>query len=277
MPPVHPTPAVPPSASEHPATGKFGYPIYHALSRAQWRAWLTAHHAVARGVWLCSWRTAVAGERCPYPEVVEEAICFGWIDSTVTLLDERRALQLVTPRKAKSGWTRLNRQRAADMEAAGLMADAGRRAIEVAQVNGWWTIADPVEDLLEPPDLAAALDGSPAARATWDAFPASARKQMLWWIVSAGRPETRAARISAVTADAAAGRRAARRSIAGRLAGTGSACTDPARSNAGALACCECSASHTACRKSRAGRTSSDQRISSRQGGLIPTERNEVN
>ena len=199
---------VPPSASEHPATGKFGYPIYHALTRAQWRAWLSAHYASERGVWLCSWRSADTGPRCPYPDVVEEAICFGWIDSTVTVLDELRALQMVTPRKAKSGWTRLNRQRAADMEAAGLMTDAGRRTIEVAQGNGWWTIYDPVEDLLVPEDLSAALDGAPPARATWDAFPASAKKAMLWWIVSAGRPETRAQRVATVAAEAAAGRRA---------------------------------------------------------------------
>ncbi len=201
-------PAVPPSASEHPPTGKFGYPIYHATSRAQWRAWLAAHHATERGVWLCSWRTLDVGPRCPYPDVVEEAICFGWIDSTVTVLDEPRALQMITPRKAKSGWTRLNRQRAADMEAAGLMSDAGRRAISTAQANGWWTIYDPVEDLVEPPELAAALDSSSAARAAWDAFPASAKKAMLWWIVSAGRPETRAQRVATVASDAAAGRRA---------------------------------------------------------------------
>lgn len=199
---------VPPSASEHPATGKFGYPIYHAVSRPQWRAWLLAHHASERGVWLCSWRTADTGVRCPYPDVVEEAICFGWIDSTVTLLDETRALQMITPRKAKSGWTRLNRQRAADMEAAGLMADAGRRAIEVAQANGWWTISDPVEDLAVPPDLAAALDAVPPARETWERFPASAKKAMLWWVVTAGRPETRARRVATVASDAAAGRRA---------------------------------------------------------------------
>ena len=114
------------------------------------------------------------------------------------MLDEERALQLMTPRKPKSSWTRLNRERAAAMEAAGLMTDAGRRVIEAAKANGWWTIYDAVEDLLEPIDLAAALDATPAARANWDAFPPSARKQMLWWVISAGRPETRARRIATV-------------------------------------------------------------------------------
>ena len=99
----------PPSSSIHPATWKFGYPIYHPESHAQWRAWLAANHRSVPGVWLCSWRGAVNKPVCPYADAVEEAICFGWIDSTVNVLDEQRALQLMTPRRPKSGWTRLNR------------------------------------------------------------------------------------------------------------------------------------------------------------------------
>lgn len=199
---------VPPTASDHPATWKFGYPIYHAESRAQWRAWLTVHHRSERGVWLCSWKAATGRAVCPYPDAVEEAICFGWIDSTVNLFDDERGLQMFTPRKAKSSWTRLNRERAARMEAAGLMTDAGREAVAVAQANGWWTIVDPVEDLIEPADLAAALDATPAARRHWDGFPPTARKAMLWWIVSAGRETTRTDRIDRIVAAAAEGRRA---------------------------------------------------------------------
>ncbi len=201
-------PAVPRSSSEHPATWKFGYPIYHAETRAQWRAWLAAHHDSEPGVWLCSWRPRTGRPACPYPEVVEEALCFGWIDSTVNPLDDERGLQLLTPRKAKSTWTRLNRQRVADLEAAGLMTDAGRRAAAVAQANGWWTIMDPVEDLIEPDDLAAALDAEAAARAAWDGFPPGARKQMLWWVISAVKPDTRATRVATIVAKAAKGERA---------------------------------------------------------------------
>jgi uncharacterized protein YdeI (YjbR/CyaY-like superfamily) len=140
--------------------------------------------------------------------LVEEAISFGWIDSTVNILDDERALQLMTPRKPKSGWTRLNRQRVATLEAQGRMTDAGRRAVEVAKANGSWTIYDAVEDLFEPADLAEALDACPAARTAWDKFPSSARKQMLWWVISSGRPETRASRIAKIVCEAAAGRRA---------------------------------------------------------------------
>ena len=180
--------------------------LEHVLDKP--RAWLLAHHDVERGVWLCSWRTGTAGPRCPYPDAVEEALCVGWIDSTTTKLDDERGLQLMTPRKARSSWTRLNRQRVADMEAAGLMTDAGRRAVEVAQQNGYWTIFDPVEDLIEPLELAAALDATPAAREHWDGFPPSAKKQMLWQVVSAARPETRAKRIAVIVDKAAVGERA---------------------------------------------------------------------
>lgn len=197
-----------PSASDHPATWRFGYPIYHVETRPQWRSWLEHNHASTRGVWLCSWRTGSGRGRCPYPEVVEEALCFGWIDSTATLLDDDRGLQLITPRRTTSPWSRLNRQRAADMEDRGLMTDAGRAAIDAAKANGWWAISDQVEDLVESADFATALDQHVQARAHWDLFPRSARKQMLWWIVSAVRPATRASRIAAIVAEAASGRRA---------------------------------------------------------------------
>ena len=196
------------TASDHPPTWKFDYPIFHAETREQWRSWLEDNHASVRGVWLCSWRTTTDRSRCPYPDAVEEAIAFGWIDSTASNLDEDRSLQLFTPRRGKSAWTRLNRERASDMEKRGLMTDAGRKAIAAAQANGWWTIADPVEDLIEPPELAAALDANPPARTSWDGFPPSARKQMLWWVISAARDETRASRVAQIVAEAAEGRRA---------------------------------------------------------------------
>jgi uncharacterized protein YdeI (YjbR/CyaY-like superfamily) len=200
---------VPASASEHPPTWKFDFPVYHPANLAAWRAWLEANHDTARGVWVVSWRKASGRLPIAYEDLVEEAICFGWIDSTVNILDDERGMQLMTPRKAKSAWTRVNRQRVAALEAQGRMTAAGRRAVEASKANGWWMIFDAVEDLLEPDDLSAALDASPAARTAWDGFPPSARKQMLWWIVSAGKPETRDGRIAKIVSEAEHGRRAA--------------------------------------------------------------------
>jgi uncharacterized protein YdeI (YjbR/CyaY-like superfamily) len=199
---------VPATASQHPATWKFDFPIYHPEDRAAWRAWLEANHDTTRGVWVASWKKASGRDPVGYEDLVEEAICFGWIDSTANTLDDDRGLQLMTPRKPKSGWTRLNRRRVAALEAQGRMTAAGRRAVEVAKSNGWWTIYDPVEDLLEPDDLTAALAASPRARTAWDGFPPSARKQMLWWVVSTGKPETRSSRIARIVAEAEHGRRA---------------------------------------------------------------------
>ena len=199
----------PTSASKHPATGKFDLPLFHPATVAAWRGWLEHHHATTRGVWVVSWRKASGREELPYEELVEEALCFGWIDSTVGVLDDDRAVQLMTPRKAKSSWTRLNRRRVAELEAAGRMTDAGRAVVATAQANGFWTLMDSVEDLIEPPELTAALDDLPAARTAWDGFPPSARKQMLWSIVSAAKPDTRSARVAKIVADAAEGRRTA--------------------------------------------------------------------
>ena len=190
--------------SQHPAVGKFGYPIFHAQTRSELRSWLEAHAHEAPGLWLCSWRSSQR-PRCSEADFVEEALCFGWIDSTLTKLDAERSLQPLTPRRAKSSWTRLNRHRCLQLEDAGLMTDAGRRAIKVAQDNGWWSIYDSVEDECEPSDLEHALDAVPAARTAWDGFSASARKQMLWWVISAAKPETRLRRIREIVERASQG------------------------------------------------------------------------
>lgn len=199
---------VPPTASEHPSTWKFDYPVYHPATREAWRAWLDEHQDDTKGVWVVSWRSSTGRDRVSYDAIVEEALCVGWVDSTVYKLDDERGMQLITPRKPKSTWARSNKERVARLEAAGLMKPRGRQAIEVAKANGWWNILDDVEAEVEPDDLAAALDEVPAARKSWDAFPPSARKQMLYWVVSAGRETTRQGRIGTIVEQAARGERA---------------------------------------------------------------------
>lgn len=200
----------PPTASDHPASWNFDYPIYHAETRAQWRAWLAANHEDPdlRGVWFCSWKRDTGRPSVSYDDMVEEALCFGWVDSTMSSLDDERSLQLVTRRKAKSTWASSNKERVARLRAAGLMTPAGEEAIAVAQANGWWSILDSVEALEEPDDLAEALDADRRARDHWDDFPDSARKAMLWWVKSAARDDTRLRRIAAIVAKAAMGERA---------------------------------------------------------------------
>jgi uncharacterized protein YdeI (YjbR/CyaY-like superfamily) len=185
-----------------------GRPCVHPETRAAWRRWLARNHATSDGVWLVAWKVATGRPVIPYDEVVEEALCVGWIDGLGNPLDDERHLLLVTPRKRGSGWSRRNQQRIERLTAAGLMRPAGLAAVEAARADGSWTVLDAVEDLIEPAELAAALDAVPAARASWDGFSPSSRKALLQWIVTAKRPETRARRIEETVREAAEGRKA---------------------------------------------------------------------
>lgn len=184
------------------------YEQVQVQSRAAWRAWLAEHHADSPGVWLVTFKKA-AGERyVPYEDVVREALCFGWVDGRGRGLDDERTQLLMTPRKRGSGWSRPNKRRVAELEAEGLMAPAGRAAVEAAKADGSWTALDAVEDLVEPDELRAALDADADARREWDAFPRSARRGILEWIVTAKKAETRTRRIEETARLAAQGIRA---------------------------------------------------------------------
>lgn len=163
-------------------------------SLVEWRAWLRDHHTHPTGVWLVSPRTA-AERPFSYEEAVLEALRYGWVDSTVRPLDDRRSMQWFAPRRAGSMWTRINKGRVARLEAAGLMEPAGAAAVAVAQETGMWTLMDDVEDCVVPDDLAEAFDRHPGSREHWESWSASAQKLILSWIVLAKRPETRAARV----------------------------------------------------------------------------------
>jgi uncharacterized protein YdeI (YjbR/CyaY-like superfamily) len=133
-----------------------------------------------------------------YEDSIEELLCVGWIDSTGGVHDEERARIWVCPRKPKSVWSRPNRERVARLTAAGRMLPAGLAAVEEGKRRGTWTALGPVEALEVPNDLAAALDAVPPARATWDKYAPSTRKQMLWSVLQAKRPATREARVAEI-------------------------------------------------------------------------------
>ncbi len=143
-----------------------------------------------------------------YDEIVESMLAHGWIDSTTRRLDADRSMLLIAPRRKGSTWSARNKAIVDRLEAEGRITDAGRAVIDQAKADGTWTILDDVEQLIVPDDLAAALDGIPNARDHWESFPPSARKNLLWWVKSAKRPDTRARRIETVAAEAGEGRRA---------------------------------------------------------------------
>ena len=183
-------------------------PKVHADDRVTWRAWLEANHATATGAWLVTWRPRSGREGLDYEAAVEEALCFGWVDSTGGRFDDDRGKLYFAPRKSRSAWAATNKARVERLIAAGRMTPAGLAAIERAKANGSWTVLDSVERGEVPPDLAAALEAAPPAAANFAAFPASARKQMLTWVAFAQRPETRSDRIGQIAEAAALNQRA---------------------------------------------------------------------
>jgi uncharacterized protein YdeI (YjbR/CyaY-like superfamily) len=173
--------------------------------RATWRAWLERNHASASFAWLQYFRKGSGRPSITYSEAVEEALCFGWIDSKAEPLEDSSWRQYFCPRKPGSAWSKLNKQRVERMIAEGLMREPGLRIIEAARANGSWGSLDAVEALEIPDDFAAALDALPGAREFFDATSRTNRKQTLYLIASAKRAETRAQRIA--KAAEAAGRR----------------------------------------------------------------------
>ena len=183
-------------------------PQVQADDSATWRAWLEANHAAARGAWLVTWRLRSGRQSLDYEAAVEEALCFGWVDSTAGRIDDERGKLYFAPRKTRSPWAATNKARVERLIAERRMAPAGLAAIERAKANGSWESLDTVERMDVPEDLAAALDVLPPAAVNFAAFPASVRKMMLAWVALAQRPATREARITKIAEAAAQNERA---------------------------------------------------------------------
>lgn len=143
-----------------------------------------------------------------WKQVVVEALRFGWIDSLPRSLDARRTMLYFAPRKPGSNWSALNKRYVAQLEAEGRMAPAGAAVVAAAKADGSWSALDEVDQLVVPDDLARALGRHSSAREQWDAFPPSARRGILEWILNAKRSTTRAKRIEETARLAARGERA---------------------------------------------------------------------
>ena len=176
------------------------YPMVLQTSRVAWREWLHENHDQSPGIWLVTYRPGAGQPVLAYDDFVEEALCFGWIDGKAARLDETRTMRLLTPRQPGSSWSRLNKLRIERLLAAHLMHPAGLARLAAARQDGSWESYDAVEAEIVTADLAAALAMVPGAMAGFAALGRSERKQLLWWVVSARRPATRASRIARITA-----------------------------------------------------------------------------
>ncbi len=170
----------------------------HAPTRAEWRQWLAENGETEKSVWLAIYKKAGGTPSVTYAEAVDEALCFGWIDSSAKKGDGNYYLQFFARRNPKSNWSRVNKDKVAKLIQAGLMTGAGMKMVDFAKQTGTWSALDDVENLINPPDLQQALDANPTAKQYFDAFPRSAKRGILEWLLNAKTPATRAKRIGEI-------------------------------------------------------------------------------
>ena len=166
------------------------------LNRKDWRIWLEKNHAKEDEIWLIFYKVKTKKESIKYDEAVEEALCYGWIDSIVRRIDDEKHMQKYTPRKVNSNWSATNKARVKKLKKEGLMTECGLETIVIAKKNGSWNRLDSVDVRIEAPKaLNDALEKNAKARKKYEDLPPSRKKQFLWWIKSAKRDETKEKRI----------------------------------------------------------------------------------
>jgi uncharacterized protein YdeI (YjbR/CyaY-like superfamily) len=169
--------------------------ILYIQNRESWRTWLQNNHALSIGVWLSVSKKKSTTPAVLYNEAVEEALCFGWIDSRLQKSDKDSYLLWMSPRKPGSIWSLNNKQRIEKLMEKGLMTATGLQKINAAKKDGSWDVIDDIETLIIPEDLQLALENNIQAKNNFSSFPTSSKKMLLFWILSAKQPKTRAKRI----------------------------------------------------------------------------------
>lgn len=172
--------------------------VFYPETQESWRNWLVANHENKQAVWVVFYKKASEKPTITWSQSVDEALCFGWIDSKKVAVDHEKSHQYFTKRKAKSTWSKINKDKVAQLISDGKMTPSGLECIEIAQQNGSWTLLDTVDALLVPDDLEQALLSKPNGKTFFEAQSNSAKKMMLYWLVSAKTTETRNKRINLI-------------------------------------------------------------------------------
>lgn len=167
-----------------------------AADNQEWRNWLSKNHAKADGVWLIMFKKDTGIPSIDWSRAVDEALCFGWIDSVANTRDAESFYQYFSPRKPKSKWSAINKAKVAELIKLNKMTPAGMALVHLAQQTGTWDALNEVEAGTIPDDLRKALNKNAKAKKHWAAFPKSARRAILEWISNAKRDETRSKRIA---------------------------------------------------------------------------------
>lgn len=172
------------------------------VDQSDWRKWLEVNHQTKDSVWLIFYKKKAPKFNLSWSDSVDEALCFGWIDSTKRTLDHERYKQYFSKRKTKSNWSKVNKDKVESLIENGLMQEAGLESIRTAKENGSWKLLDAAEDLIIPEDLKAALAHSEGAMEFFEGLSKSAKKILLYWVSSAKRKETREKRILEIVENA---------------------------------------------------------------------------
>lgn len=175
---------------------------YCPKSHAEWRKWLEKNHQSEQSIWLVYFKSSTKKASLSWSEAVDEALCFGWIDSTKKTIDEERYMQYFSKRKPKSIWSKINKEKVAKLIQNELMTKAGFDSIEIAKQNDSWTSLDEVEALVIPEDLKEKLANYKEAMEYFENLSKSAKKILLYWVASAKRTETRQKRILEIAENA---------------------------------------------------------------------------
>ena len=174
---------------------KDGVKTFYAKDREAWRKWLSEHCDKAKSVWLIIYKKGATKKSISYAEAVEEALCFGWIDSKPNKRNEESFYQFFAKRNPSSNWSRINKARVKKLMEEGLMTPPGMAVIKQAKANGKWEALDDTENLVIPGDLKTLLKANREAAAHFEAFPRSVKRGILEWILNAKTPATRLRRI----------------------------------------------------------------------------------
>jgi uncharacterized protein YdeI (YjbR/CyaY-like superfamily) len=167
-------------------------------STTQLREWLQKNHTQQESIWLVTYKKESIEKYVSIAEILDELLCFGWIDGIRRKLDEQKTMQLISPRQVQH-WTKTYKDRFVKLEKEGRMTDAGRQSVFVAKQNGQWNFMDDVDALIKPPDFIQCLEANPPAMNNFDAFGASSKRFVLRHIKIAKTDETRAKRIAEIT------------------------------------------------------------------------------
>ena len=167
-------------------------------SRQQWRQWLQENHDRKQSIWLIYYKKTSSIPTVSWSEAVDEALCFGWIDSKKQSIDEEKYMQFFCRRKSNSTWSKINKAKIQHLAEAGLMTQAGFNSIETAKLNGSWAILDEVEELIIPEDLEQEFQKSPGSKSYFLSLSMSDRKNILQWLMLAKRQQTRLKRIQEI-------------------------------------------------------------------------------